>query len=97
VPAREHPAFRPYTKGHRSHRRSGIGAREAHSTLEILFLLHSRLATTTMLFMAALGIWGLVSYARGHGVSGSFAGSLAIGQALVTVQVAAGALPLPPG
>jgi hypothetical protein len=50
-----------------------------------------------MLFMAALGIWGLVSYARGHGVSGSFAGSLAIGQALVTAQVAAGTLLLATG
>ena len=50
-----------------------------------------------MLFMAALGVWGLVSYARGHGISSSFAGSLAIGQALVTAQVAAGAFLLVAG
>lgn len=43
-----------------------------------------------MLFMAAIGIWGIVSYVRGQSVSGSFAGSLVIGEILVIVQVAAG-------
>jgi hypothetical protein len=57
---------------------------------------------TVILFMAAVGIWGLVSYARGQAVSGSFAGALLIGQALVITQVVAGALMLaggapPPG
>ncbi len=47
---------------------------------------------TVMLFMAALGFWGLFSYVRGQGVSGSFAGSLIIGEILVTVQVIAGVL-----
>lgn len=42
--------------------------------------------------MIALAVWGLFSYARGNAVSSSFAGSLVIGQALVTAQVAAGAL-----
>lgn len=45
---------------------------------------------TVMLFMAALGIWGLFSYIRGQTVSGSYAGSLIIGEILVIVQVAAG-------
>ena len=44
-----------------------------------------------MLFMAALGVWGIVAYLRGQSISGSFAGALAIGEALVLVQVAAGA------
>ncbi len=45
-----------------------------------------------MLFMAALGFWGLFAYLRGQAVSGSFAGSLVIGELLVAVQVIAGVL-----
>lgn len=45
-----------------------------------------------MLFMAALGVWGLFAYARGQTVTGSFAGSLVIGEILVSVQVIAGLL-----
>jgi hypothetical protein len=40
--------------------------------------------------MAAVGMWGLVSFARGGLLTGSLAGALAIGQALVVVQVMAG-------
>ena len=40
--------------------------------------------------MAALGIWGLVSFLRGGTLSGSLAGAFVIGQALVVVQVLAG-------
>ena len=60
--------------------------------LEILFLLHNRLSLTVMLFMAALGLWGFFAYLRGQAVSGSFAGSLVIGELLVAVQVIAGVL-----
>jgi hypothetical protein len=52
--------------------------------------MHDRLATTVMLFMAAVGIWGVVSFARGESLSGSLSGALAIGQALVVAQVALG-------
>jgi cell shape-determining protein MreD len=45
---------------------------------------------TVMLFMGALGVWGLVAYARGQSVSGSYAGALAIGISLVAAQVIAG-------
>ena len=45
-----------------------------------------------MLFMAALGVWGLFAYARGQEVSGSYAGALAIGEILDVVQVTAGLL-----
>lgn len=45
-----------------------------------------------MLFMAALGLWGVVAYIRGQSLSGSFAGSLVIGEVLVAVQVIAGVL-----
>ena len=47
---------------------------------------------STVLYMAALAAWGLVSYLRGGSVSGSLAGALAIGQVLVIVQVLAGLL-----
>lgn len=56
----------------------------------MVFILHDRLSLTVMLFMAALGVWGLVLYFRGGTVSGSFAGALVIGEALVVVQVMAG-------
>lgn len=48
--------------------------------------MHDRLATTVMLFMAAIGLWGMFSFARGQILSGSIAGAVAIGQALVVVQ-----------
>ena len=40
--------------------------------------------------MAAVGVWGLASFVRGGTLSGSLAGALAIGQALIAVQVLAG-------
>jgi hypothetical protein len=45
-----------------------------------------------MLFMAALGAWGIFAYVRGQSISGSYAGALAIGEALVLAQVGAGAV-----
>jgi hypothetical protein len=65
--------------------------------LDTLLLLHDRLATTVMLFMAALGIWGIVSYLRGQAVSGSFGGALVIGELLVIGQVIAGLVVLGAG
>src|SRR5687767_5891106 len=50
-----------------------------------------------MLFMAAVGAWGIFAYLRGQSISGSYAGALAIGEALVLVQVAAGAILLATG
>jgi hypothetical protein len=54
--------------------------------------MHDRLATTVMLFMFAVGFWGLFSFIRGQELSGSIAGALAIGQALVIVQALLGAV-----
>lgn len=59
-------------------------------SLNALDLLHDRLATSVLLFMAAVGFWGLVSFVRGGTLSGSLAGAFAIGQALIAVQVLAG-------
>jgi hypothetical protein len=70
---------------------------EGFRFLDLVFLLHDRLAMTVMLFMAAVGIWGLFAYLRGHSVSGSYSGALAIGEVLVLVQVSAGVLALGAG
>ena len=45
-----------------------------------------------MLFMLAVGFWGLFAYFRGQSLPGSLAGALVIGELLVTVQVVAGVL-----
>ena len=58
--------------------------------MELIALIHDRLSITVMLFMAAVGAWGLVAYLRGQSISGSYAGALAIGEALVLAQVGAG-------
>lgn len=43
-----------------------------------------------MLFMAAIGIWGLFMFFTGKGVTGSFSGALAIGELLILAQVGFG-------
>ena len=45
-----------------------------------------------MIFWGAVGLWGLFAFLRGGSLSGSIAGSLVIGEALVLVQVLAGVL-----
>jgi hypothetical protein len=45
-----------------------------------------------MLYMAAMGLWGLVAWFRGQAVSGSIGGALVIAEILVLVQVGAGVL-----
>ena len=58
--------------------------------MSTISLIHDRLATSVLLFMAAVGVWGLLSYLRGQSLSGSIAGALMIGQGLVVVQGLAG-------
>ena len=58
--------------------------------MDTMMLLHDRLSVTVMLFWGAIGLWGIVSWARGGSLSGSQAGALAIGEVLVIVQVLAG-------
>lgn len=55
-----------------------------------MHLIHDRLSLSVMIFWAAVGLWGVFAFVRGGGLSGSIAGALAIGQALVVVQVLAG-------
>lgn len=58
--------------------------------MSFLLLAHDRLSLTVMLFWGAVGLWGLASWLRGGSLSGSQAGALAIGEALVLLQVLAG-------
>ena len=55
-----------------------------------LLLMHTRLLTTILLFFGALALWGIVSYLRGHGVSGSYLGALAIGELLMLSEALIG-------
>jgi len=58
--------------------------------VSFLMLVHDRLSITVMLFWGAVGLWGLATWLRGGSLSGSQAGALAIGEALVVLQVLAG-------
>jgi heme A synthase len=48
------------------------------------------LSITVMLFMAAVGVWGLFTFARNGVLDGSISGALIIGQVLIGVQGVAG-------
>jgi hypothetical protein len=43
-----------------------------------------------MLFMGAVGLWGMFAFLRGRALEGSISGALLIGQGLVALQVAMG-------
>ena len=58
--------------------------------LSTILVMHDRLSITVMLFMFAVGLWGLFAFARGEGLSGSLQGALAIGQVLVVAQAGLG-------
>jgi hypothetical protein len=49
--------------------------------------MHDRLATSVLLFMAAIGVWGLFLFFTGGGPTGSFNGALIIGEVLIIAQV----------
>ncbi|MCC6944311.1 MAG: hypothetical protein IT335_07015 [Thermomicrobiales bacterium] len=51
-----------------------------------MLLFHDRLATSVLLFMFAVGLWGLFTYMKGGILEGSIGGALMIGQALIIVQ-----------
>ena len=60
--------------------------------MDIVLLLHDRLATTVMLFFLFVGLWGLIEFARGGLLGGNVAGALIIGQVLVLIQVGFGVI-----
>lgn len=53
-------------------------------------VIHDRLSLTVLLFMGAVGLWGLINFARGGVLEGSISGGLAIGQVLIGTQGIAG-------
>jgi len=58
--------------------------------MDVVLLLHDRLATTVMLFFLFVGLWGIFEFMRGGALGGNIAGALIIGQVLVVVQGAFG-------
>jgi hypothetical protein len=60
--------------------------------MEFVHLMHDRLATTVMIYFLAVGLWGLLEFARGGAIGGNIAGALVIGQVLVVVQGLFGAV-----
>lgn len=54
--------------------------------MQTLIFVHNRLSVTMLLFMVALGLWGLWNFLRGEGMTGSYWGGLAIGEGLVIAQ-----------
>ena len=55
-----------------------------------LAFVHERLSITILLFLLALGVWGLWHALRGEGAGGSYWGALAIGELLILVQALLG-------
>lgn len=55
----------------------------------VLFV-HGRLANAAWLFMAIVGIWSMVNYARGRGLDGNVLGTIIIGELMMIVQAILG-------
>ena len=56
------------------------------NALDAILTIHDRLSVTVLLFMAAVGLWGLFTFMRGGVMEGSISGALVIGQILIGVQ-----------
>lgn len=52
--------------------------------------LHMRLQFTAVLFMVAMGVWGLINYARKKPVTPDYFGALIIGEVLLVVEALLG-------
>jgi hypothetical protein len=52
----------------------------------VIFLIHQNLAISVLLYMGAVGIWGLFQFARGSSPSGSYLGALILAEVLILVQ-----------
>lgn len=54
--------------------------------MELLVTLHDRSAVTLVLYLAALGVWGLLLGVRGSGPTAGYRGGLVIGETVAIVQ-----------
>jgi hypothetical protein len=52
--------------------------------------LHDRFATSAVLYMVVVGVWGIVSYFRKTEVSGSYRGVLIIGEGMLALEAVYG-------
>ena len=55
-----------------------------------MLLFHDRFAVSVILYMFVLGVWGIISYFRKVGVTGSYRGTLVIGELMLLTQGALG-------
>lgn len=55
--------------------------------METLNLFHDRLSLTVVLFMFAVGLWGVLEFLKGGSLGGSISGAMIIGQILIALQV----------
>src|SRR4051794_25185966 len=60
--------------------------------MELVTLLHLRLAYSAIFFMFIMGLWGLWNYFRRKPVTSGYLGALAIGEMLIIAQSLAGIL-----
>nr|BAL58022.1 hypothetical conserved protein [uncultured Chloroflexota bacterium] len=58
--------------------------------LGTVLLLHNRVANAAWLYMAIIGLWSLVNYARGRGLDGNILGAIVVGELMMLVQAALG-------
>lgn len=54
--------------------------------------IHCRIGLSVIFFALALGVWGVVAFLRGAGVSNNYRGALVIGELLVIGQALVGVL-----
>lgn len=55
-----------------------------------VLLLHSRLAWTVVIYLAAVGLWGLWTFARREPVTPTFVAALIVAEVFITLQVLLG-------
>lgn len=48
--------------------------------------MHDRFAVSIVLFMAIVGVWGIVAYFRKSGVTSNYRGTLVIGELMLVMQ-----------
>ncbi len=58
--------------------------------MDVMILIHDRLSNAMILYMVAIGAWGLFAYFRGDELGGSLGGSFVIGQLLIVAQAVFG-------
>lgn len=58
--------------------------------MDLLMIMHKNLQVTMMLFMIAIGVWGLGLFFTRRPIGGDFWGALVIGEGLIVIQALTG-------